>query len=483
MPVQDVVIDERLRVGAAVRSMDAPIGISTAGYGESPKPEHKKSPLVGLFIATDTEHTDIACKAIWVEQGERRLVLASVDVIGVTQDIVKVAEDRLTDALGLDMHGRVILNGTHTHLGPGRLSPNYMWEVAADLYWQYFYNLFTERLMDCLLQAREDLEPGRIGHALTACPECHDDRRCENPEFMDDRMWVLRLDREDGTPKAAVVNFALHGTVFGWADAVLSGDAPGLVSQKIEENLPEPIPVLFVNSWGGDASPGEPEVEPPEVPAPGIPGKHTRMEAIGHKAWEAFAQVWDGIETSSEAVIDSITLAVPLDSEAIGYAPGEFDFPEGGGLCGGQGDSPCWGEEGEVQDMLACIPMLPGTLYHHTALSAVRFGDLLLVTLPGEPHADLSVELAGEVAAETGIPDVAIWGYSQDHQGYIMHEYDFLAGGYEPSMLFWGPKMGDYIAARALEVARKLVDPAYTLSFEPRELMVHDPQFLNVYKP
>ena len=482
-PLPDVVIDERLRVGAAWRSMDAPIGVSTAGYGQSGASEYKKSPLVALFIATDKEHTDIACKAIWVEKGEDRLAMASIDVIGVTQDIVKVVEDRLTDALGLDMHGKVLINGTHTHLGPGRLSPNYMWEVAADLYWQLFYDLFTDRVVDCLLAARADLEYGAIGHGLTSCEECHNDRRCENPEFMDHRMWVLRLDKEDGTPKAAVVNFAIHGTVFGWSDGVLSGDAPGLISQKIEENLPQPIPVLFVNSWGGDASPADPEVEAPSVTCPDVPNQHTRMEAIGHRAWLAFSEVWDGIETSEDAVLRSVTYAVPLDCEVIGYEPGEFDYPNGGGLCGNQNDVPCWGETGADPNMLACLPLLPDTLYDHTALSAVRFGDLLIVTLPGEPHADLAVELAADVAEATGIEDVAIWGYSQDHLGYIMHEYDFMAGGYEPSMVFWGPKEGDYLADRALEVAQKLVDPSFVLSFEEMTLKVHEAQGLNLYLP
>ncbi|MFH1531444.1 MAG: neutral/alkaline non-lysosomal ceramidase N-terminal domain-containing protein [Pseudomonadota bacterium] len=482
-PPLDVVIDERLRVGAAVLSMNTPIGISTAGYGQSGKPEHKKSPLVGLFIATDHEHTDIACKAIWVEKGDHRLAMASFDVIGVTQDIVKITEDRLEEALGLDMRGKVLLNGTHTHLGPGRLSPNYMWEVAADLYWQHFYNLFTDRIVECLLEARADLEYGAIGHGLTECETCHSDRRCENPEFMDHRMWVLRLDREDGTPKAAVVNFAIHGTVFGWSDAVLSGDAPGAISQKIEENLPVPIPVLFVNSWGGDAGPGNPTVEPPPVTCDAIPGNHTRMEAIGYTAWEAFSGIWDGIETSEDAIIDSVTYAVPLDTEAIGYAPGEFDYPNGGGLCGNQNDVPCWGEAGNDPNMLACLPLLPGTLFTHTALSAARFGDLLIVTLPGEPLADLSVELAADVAAATGIEDVAIWGYSQDHLGYILHEYDFMAGGYEPSMVFWGPKEGDYLAGLSLEIAQKLVDPAFELSFVPKELTLYEKQPLQLYLP
>jgi len=480
----DVVIDDRLRVGAATLSMNAPVGISTAGYGQSgQQPEHKKSPLVGLFVATDHEHTDIACKAVWVEKGHSRLAMASIDVIGVTQDIIKVTEDRLEEKLGLDMHGKVLISGTHTHLGPGRLSPNYMWEVAADLYWQYFYDLFTDRVVKCLLDARADLEYGAVGHGLTECETCHDDRRCENPEFMDHRMWVLRLDREDGTPKAAVVNYAIHGTVFGWADAVLSGDAPGLISQKIEENLPQPIPVLFVNSWGGDASPGNPEVAAPEVTCPDIPGDHTRMEAIGHTAWEAFFSIWDDIETSDEAVIDSVTCAVPLDLDSIGYEEGEFPFPDGGGLCGGQGDVPCWGEEGEDPDMLACLPLIPGTLYNHTAISAARFGDLLIVTLPGEPHADLAVELAADTADATGIQDVAIWGYSQDHLGYIMHDWDFMSGGYEPSMVFWGPKEGDYLAGVALEIAQKLVDPGFTLSFEESDLLAHEPQYLGVYKP
>lgn len=480
---QDIVtVDPRLRVGMSQTPLGAPVGISTAGYGQSPGPEYPDSPLTGNFIASTREHFPVTSKALWLEKGEQRMAMARLETIGVTQDIVRAVEDELSETLGQDMHGKVVLSGTHTHLGPGRLSKNMMWEIAADSYWRAFYLRVTENVVKSILQARENARPARIGHGRTECPDCHLDRRCNNPEFKDSRMWVVRFDDDDtGAPLGFMVNFAVHGTALGWQDAIISGDTPGLIEQKIEERLQPWAPVMFINAWAGDMRPAHPSTPVPEFGCKELPGSFDRMEAVGFAAANAFESVASEIATTPETDFGVLSLGVPLSREAIGYADGEFPYEDGGMICG-NGEGVCY-EEGEPPDMSFCIPLPEGVMNKSTVLAVGTIGDLAFFTLPGEPHTDFALGIVESLEDRLGDRDVAAFGYSQDHLGYLMKEYDFLWGGYEASMVPWGPREGDYLASRVEEMGEWLTNPEYIPAFEVQELVGPYGAPLNEYTP
>jgi neutral ceramidase len=61
---------------------------------------------------------------------------------------------------------------------------------------------------------------------------------------------------------------------------------------------------------------------------------------------------------------------------------------------------------------------------------------------------------------DAGAARTAVIGYAQGHVGYLLHAEDWLRGGYEPSINLWGPLEGEYIAERALELARLASTPA-----------------------
>jgi len=64
---------------------------------------------------------------------------------------------------------------------------------------------------------------------------------------------LIRVDRTDGSPIALVANYAMHGTVLGGKNQLISGDAPGIVATYVEEKLGAPM--LFINGATGDIAP------------------------------------------------------------------------------------------------------------------------------------------------------------------------------------------------------------------------------------
>lgn len=75
-----------------------------------------------------------------------------------------------------------------------------------------------------------------------------------NPDKpVDRRIGLLRLDKPDGTPMALIANYAMHGTVMSGANLKISGDAPGIVAEYVEEKIGAPM--LYINGAAGNMAP------------------------------------------------------------------------------------------------------------------------------------------------------------------------------------------------------------------------------------
>ena len=78
----------------------------------------------------------------------------------------------------------------------------------------------------------------------------------------------------------------------------------------------------------------------------------------------------------------------------------------------------------------------------------MRIGDYVLGTMPGE----LTVMLANYLRSKSPHDEAhtILVGYSQGHVGYMLRPEDWLMGGYEPSVTFWGPLEAEYIGEQLL---------------------------------
>ena len=455
--------DDIFRVGIAQVETPCPLGMPTAGYGQSLDKNKPHSPFTSSFTAAMTQHTPMLAKAAYFRRGAQEMVIVRVDKIGTTALLLDEVTRRLTDMTDRDWDGKLILASNHSHLGPGRLWEDDIGEFANYLFWPYYYGLYAQSIADVTVAAMQNAVPARFGYGKTECPECHNDRRCQNPELKDSTVWVIKLEKEDGTLMAVLLNFAIHGTVFGYQDSVLSGDAPGMMEHKLQETFDHPVPVFMIQSWGGDISPADPEVEQLTPANEHIPADYDRLERIGYAAASHVQEALSGIETTADVDFESITIRHPFHDDIMDYEEGEWPYEYGGMMCGTNQDAPCWGEEGPEPYMYACLPLPPENEQNQLTLSAGRIGDLLFVTLPGEPHTDWALEILAEIRDKTGLETVLAFGYTNDHWGYLMNDWDWFLGGYEPTVTAWGPQQGEYMAQLIVHTAQKLLDPEHEL--------------------
>jgi neutral ceramidase len=126
------------------------------------------------------------------------------------------------------------------------------------------YTKFVEaKLIEGLRQAREKLEPARLGFGL-GYSTANISRRAKdadgtmslglNPDGPADRqIGLIRIENRKGGLIGLIANYAIHGTVLGRENLKITGDAPGVVAGYVEEKLGAPM--LFINGAEGDMAP------------------------------------------------------------------------------------------------------------------------------------------------------------------------------------------------------------------------------------
>jgi hypothetical protein len=87
----------------------------------------------------------------------------------------------------------------------------------------------------------------------------------------------------------------------------------------------------------------------------------------------------------------------------------------------------------------------------------------VIVGIPGEMAADLGLEIKSRAKALTGARHAAIGGLANEWISYILSAESYIkGGGYEASVSFYGPELGDRIMKGALEGVSQLESPTKT---------------------
>jgi hypothetical protein len=475
----------QLRFGAAGRLLPIPLGAPTCGFMPGPGPA---TPYSENFSGSDKVFMHPTVRTFVLEGGTSRLLLVRLDLIATnTLFVERIAHD-LTEKTGYDWTGKVLVSGSHTHSSAGRLSPGPIWEVMADTYFPQLFDRVLGAVVDSAVEAILAMKPAQMGYATVETDKLHEDRRCENPELRDDRLHVFSFEDLDGELMGLFLVHSLHGTIFGADDHYLTRDSIGGVEDKVKERFPNEVEVMMFQAGTGDISPASPDVAKPADP-PAIPDGFTRVEALGIAAADAIQQALEEVEPTNSVAVSSLWHYAPLGRDIMGYEGDEFPFPGGGAYCGSTIESPCWtGEPTPIPDLdKKCMDIaflaegagFPGeTAPDRTLLGAAMIGDVLLVVFPGEPVTQVLLNI--EDGVKQLFPDqkkVVVTGYSMDYIGYSTPEWDWYQGGYEASGAMWGPKQGDYLTDRSIEVATELLDPAQPIPFDdpgPYPLLVND---------
>jgi hypothetical protein len=136
-------------------------------------------------------------------------------------------------------------------------------------------------------------------------------RRTRDGRPVDEEVAVIRVDDEQGRPRAAVVQYSCHPTVLGPDNLLVSGDFPAATIARIESALGGSAAAMFVNGTQGDISVGHSS----EMSAIGViaPGRtFERAAELGKKLGDVALKTIESTSTSDRPRIAASTLELHL---------------------------------------------------------------------------------------------------------------------------------------------------------------------------
>ncbi len=468
-----------LEAGAGEALIDLPVGHSTAGYAQTSVlafafPEDEPgSPFADLFPASRGLQAPPKAKAVLLDDGVTLMALARIDAIGVSDVLLDRTVTLAKEDLGLDLRDRLILSATHTHAAGARFATSLRiklleneegWRQDAvghglDSFNPESVDRVARSIVKALGQAKAALRPAALGYARGERDDANRDRRCnDDDEYGEDNIDIgVRLvridavDAESGEPEAPIavlVNYAMHGTILGAYNHHLSTDGPGFVETKLEERFGAPVTVMYMQGTAGDVSPG------------GHGQGSQRMEDVGYRVAEEAHRLYRAVTGAAEAEgvrelsrdipLGIKTRRIPLSRELLGYEEGEF-FEDGAILCQFTAEA-C--ETKTTPLSVSCLGHgLEGQGKYHTDIAVADIGGLKIFAVPGEAVSEI-----GRVLREGADPEdeVMIYAYAQDHNGYILMPDDWMSGGYEPTISYWGWRFAPYLIEQHLDLYEEL---------------------------
>lgn len=210
-------------------------------------------------------HDSIFHKIVALDDGTTQFYLISSDICLISPAEYDKLAARIQKLYKIDPVN-VWWTVTHTHSAPEVGSPGMYTTYMADRLVELdpaYTEMMEQKLIDGIKEARDKLAPAKMGTGW-GFSQANINRRAIdvdgkaslglNPDGpVDRRIGLIRIDKEDGSPMALIANYAIHGTVLGPQNTLISGDAPGVVAEYVEDKIG--APVLFINGAAGNLAP------------------------------------------------------------------------------------------------------------------------------------------------------------------------------------------------------------------------------------
>lgn len=427
----------------------------------------------GFLERTGTElHDHLFARGLVLDDGQKRLAIVVVDTLMMPREMLDEVKRQAAASTGIPVES-ILISATHTHTAPsvmGALGTGVDEDYAAFL---------PGKLVECIEQAAETLEPARVGWASVIDRE---DTNCrvwilrpdrigedpfgkrtirammhpgyQNPDYLgpcgpeDPELSVLSVARPDGSVLAVVANYSMH--YFGAAP--VSADYFGRFAAMVSEELSQrggARPCIAMMSHGTS---GDQHWMDYSQPRKSI-DLETYARRVADRALEAIGKVEYRDGVSLDAAQETLTLRRRLPDEerkawaetlieAMGERTKPADRPEVYAL--------------EQMHLLAKPE-------RQVPVQVLRIGDLAITAIPCEVYAITGLKLKAQSPfAHTMNVELAGGG-----EGYIPPPELFPFGGYNT----WPARTAGLETTTEPKVVEALLGMLEQLSGKPRSAL------------
>lgn len=408
-----------LKAGFGRVDITPPLGTTLAGYVRTRHAEGVLDPLMAT--------------AVVFEEGEKRVAVLSVDLIGMNQVMMGRARPMIAEAIGTAPEA-VFLHCTHTHLGP---IVNLSGENAE------YVEIMLRKLCDAAVLAVQDLASATLSYTRGVAEKVAFVRRFRmkdgssrtnpgrlNPDIdhplgeSDDNSSLLIIKRE-GAPEIGIVGFQVHPDVIN--GNLMSADFPKFVRDTYEK-LIDNSRCMYINGTQGDTNHNDVFLEDGRC-ANGYDrarymGRKIAMSAIANYELALPISVEKGIRWGQKNIFVKHNKGRPdqiEDAARIAKAVAEFGSKVAVPYAVGMERVTIIAEARRITSLVD----QPDEKELH--MTAVAVGDVVFAGFPGEPFTDIGRSVKENSKFTLTFTACCANGY----EGYYPMQSAYDEGGYE----------------------------------------------------
>ena len=373
-------------------------------------------------------HDRIWVKALVLSGGDKKFALVTLDILALPPNIKPQVLDKLKGSYWNDANILLLPSHTHTSLDMSALNDkNTLNNPYIGIYQPALKEFVINAIVNVIKQADSNLQSVQIGTGISKVISMNRNRRDESATDTD--LTVSRIDLLDGQPLAILINWTAHPTIMDDSDMLVSGGWPGYLQREMEEWIGKGVLCMYYNGAEGDQSPIRPDG-----------GSHyEQAEIYGRKLAKQVYKVYQEIKPKINISFEYNTALVNLPQPQAHPM-----FHETGGAEYGIDEAGM-----KIILRIMCPPQV--------SLGALKIDNLLIVAAPGELTSTLGLQVKNKLS-QLGVKYPVVGGLADEWISYILSAQQYHNGGYETSVSFYGPDLGNTIVQGMLQAAKPLTE-------------------------
>lgn len=416
------VISKATNLTANVASIDItpPLEMkyTLGGYGE-----RMNAPAQGI-------HDRILAKALAFQNEKQKYVIVTLDILGLPSNVKSDLLERISSQGWTKENIMLLPSHSHGSLEMAALnSKNLLNSPQIGIFQPELLEFILDKLETLIVEADQNYRPVKVGTNSKKIDGLNRNRRGD--PNIDNELIVTRVDLANGNPLAVLVNWTAHPTFIGGNDMLVSGEWPGYLQSELQNLIGNGVTAMYYNGAEGDMSP---------ILNQQADNAYEKVELYGKKvAAEAF-DIYNEIKSKKVKIFHFSYNTIQLPDHKA-----HPTFMETGGE-----------EYGLDENTVKLVMNMLGP--SEVGLGALRIDDLIIAGVPGEMTAELGLKVKESIKRKA-IKYVAIGGLANEWISYILTKDQYInGGGYESSVSFYGPDLGEIISEEVIKTAKSITN-------------------------
>ena len=370
----------------------------------------------------------LVAQALVLANGGRSAAIVATDLVFVSAELAQTVRERVAELTDVPADA-VSVHASHNHSAPSLVRGSTVGGLPDVPAFGRYADLLGDLLAGAAYAAWRRRAPARAGAAVGSVPGVSGNR-VDRTRQVDDSLVVLRIDRADGVPLAAVVNFAVHPIAVGGVTVDWDAEYIAPLRETVERAVPG-VECIFLQGCAGDVAPydwwfGNDEASPH--------GYETR-DRLGRAIGEHAAELYAGVRTEADVPLGGETVWLDLRRRRHAYGADELRALADELAGAPEADWPeVWGAD--VHTMTSA-QMFPRTYQQsavrmytdmleradepvRTQVCGFRLGDAAVVTNPFE----LFNAAGRRIKARSPFAATIAAAYANDYAGYLPETSD-----------------------------------------------------------